>query len=206
MDSDPARAALAAFREATACSTELRADNLRAIEARLGARERVVPPVNRRIGIVVAILAAAALAVWVARDVSRSTLAELDAGSRSQASDDAKGKDAARAAMPVAVPPPARTTTTSTPTAAEVEPARRAPTVRRPEKVEVAPEDLLAREASSLKAAREALARGELEVAERELAALDRELPQGELLEERRIVAQRLRCARGDASACAKSP
>lgn len=205
MDSDPARAALAAFREATACSAQHRAENLRAIEARMAERERVVPPANRRIGIVVAVLAAAALAVWVARDVSRSTVAEREAGSRSQASDDAKGKAPAHAVMPVATPP-TTTTTTRTPTTVEVEAPSRAPAVRRPEKVEVAPEDLLAREAASLKAAREALARGDLDVAERELAALDREIPQGELLEERRIVAQRLRCARGDAIACTKSP
>ncbi|HWB75875.1 MAG TPA: hypothetical protein VG755_12995 [Nannocystaceae bacterium] len=206
MDSDPARAALAAFREATACSAELRAENLRRIEARLhGQSQGAAARSNRGIGIVVAVLAAAAVAVLVARGMTRETVAERAGAGRSQASDDVKVEAGSVAVPPVMTTAPAPAPTpTPTPTPTPVEQRSRQRGAVRAEPA--APEDLLAREAAALKAAREALARGELDVAARELAALDRELPQGELLEERRMLAQRLRCARGDTSACTKSP
>jgi hypothetical protein len=201
VDTDPARAALAAFRDATVCSVELRAENLRGIETRL---QGDAPRRNRGIGIVIAVLAAAAVAVLVARGMEREMVAERGVSAESQAVDDVKSRDAVRVvAVPSAVAlPPVGTITTTTTTTTTSTPAEKSSPRRGALRVEPS-EDLLAREAASLKGAREALARGELDVAERLLAALVREMPQGELLVERRIVAPRLRWARGDDGACA---
>ena len=72
----------------------------------------------------------------------------------------------------------------------------------------VAPDDALGREAALLGTARTRSRPAISMQPTRALATLERELPRGELLEERRILRDQLRCERGDTAACVarKSP
>lgn len=204
VEPDRTQSAIAAFREASACTPELRAANLRAIEARLrGERPAPRRSALRRTTVIVAVLAAAAAVAWISRDVSHESVAVQGDDPRSQARDEALGRASRRLepAAPRAVSP-------ATPPVLAPEPAAAAPSPsvapREPRaRVETpAPADPLARELALVAAVRDALAQEELERADQLLATLTRELPNGELLEERKLLLRRLQCRRGVADAC----